>query len=144
MLFGGGAFVGAWGAYVTDTAITEAGHKAQAVIASKDHFGPTIDTSDEWNIAYHFNLPDGRTLEAHRGISQSLWSSLEKGSEITVLYSAEKPSRNFPVGEGNTSIAVCIYMNVIGAAFIFTGIAITASGLGKGPKPIRGKSWDTP
>lgn len=116
--------IGSWGAYWLDTSIREhgpqsVGHVTKKLILHSD------DGSDHI-VEYWFKLPDGRQINMSRGVSKDLWDSLSSDKLFTVVYSAENPNRNFPLGSGVTSLGLTIYASIFGLIFTVFGALIIA------------------
>jgi len=120
ILFGLGllALLGSWGGHWFDLEIQDRGGRAVGHVTGK-HFAQPSD----WTLDYWFLLPGGQRLEVrHRGISEPLWRRLQVGDVIDVRYELNKPSRNFPVYQGNTPLAPVLLASVIGLAFAIAGV----------------------
>jgi len=125
------AVIGAIGAYLTDTWIVEHGGRAVGQITNRR----STSTSDgaDYYLEYWFTLPTGEKQEASRGVSRQLWSRVRRGDTLTILYHPEQPDRNFPEGEGVTSLFVLVFIVCLGAVFVGFGGLLIYGGIF--PKP---------
>jgi hypothetical protein len=120
------AAIGAWGAYLRDSAIVAAGTGAEGTVVRKD-YRPDNPNEYYW-ITYRFALPDGRRLERSWTIDGARWEALRVGDRIRVRYDAAAPARNFPDGSGNVSLGVTLFVSALGAAFAGFGALIARGG----------------
>lgn len=125
-LFGTIGAVGGVGAYLTDSAIVRSGARTQARVTDKSFLFDTEGDS-EYRIDYEFELRDGASQRGRHGIPKERWEALEEGDAITVLYSPDRPSRNFPEGGGVTSFALTVFLSLFAAAFAAFGGLLVAS-----------------
>ena len=114
------AAVGSWGAYQLYTSIEKSGQRADGRITNKSIIFSGGGDND-YIVEYRFNLPSGKHVEAVRGVHKKLWNSLRVGGAFVVLYSAENPKRNFPLGGGVTSIGMTVFASVFFGIFAVFG-----------------------
>jgi hypothetical protein len=131
-LFGLLAIVGGWGAYHLDTSIERHGGRAIGYVTKKI-FLSASDGDSDYILEYRFALPSGEPMNARRGVSKELWSSLKEGESLVVLYQHENPNRNFPAGAGVTSFGVMLFVAVLGIVFVVFGLLVFVNGLGRRP-----------
>ena len=112
LLVGTVGVVGSWGAYIVDSELQASGARAPGLVLKKD-FLRVADGDSDYIIKYRFHLPSGELVVSQRGISKRLWSMLNPGSTITVVYSEANPKRNFPEGSGASSPTVAILASVV-------------------------------
>lgn len=112
--------IGSWGAYRLDTSIEKSGQRAEGRITKKSVLF-AADGDSDYIVEYWFNLPSGKRVEAVRGVHKQLWNTLRDGEAFVVLYSAEKPKRNFPLGGGVTSIGLAVFASVFFGSFAAFG-----------------------
>ena len=123
-LLGGLLFIiGSWGAYITDTKIQEGGSSADAHIEKKVFLSDAEGVSD-YILEYWFTTENGSKINATRNVSKTLWKSVSEGQTIGIKYSSSNPKRNFPNGEGVTSLGISIFASVFGALFTILGGAL--------------------
>jgi len=121
------ALVGAWGAYLTDTAILKSGPRAQGHLTGKNFLFDAGGDSD-YILEYRFTTHNGEKVAASRGVGKTLWASLRKGDTFVVHYSAKNPKRNFPEGSGVTSPGMTLFASAFGILFaVFGGLLITGA-----------------
>jgi hypothetical protein len=117
-LVGAGGVVASWGAFVLDRSIEAHGPRAVAHVTGKSR---GASTDGDYDIAYSFRPPGGQRVDAVRGVSRELWGALSNGDTVVVAYSASSPTRNFPLGEGVTSLSVTLLVSVLSAIFAGCG-----------------------
>ena len=117
--------IGSWGAYRLDTSIEKSGQRAEGRITKKSVLF-AADGDSDYIVEYQFNLPSGKRVEAVRGVHKELWNTLRDGEAFVVLYSAENPKRNFPLGGGVTSIGVTVFASVFFVVFAAFGALLVA------------------
>ena len=117
--------IGSWGAYRLDTSIETSGQRADGRITKKSVLF-AADGDSDYIVEYWFNLPSGKRVEAVRGVHKKLWSTLRDGEAFVVLYSAENPKRNFPLGGGVTSIGITVFVSVFFTVFAASGALLIA------------------
>jgi hypothetical protein len=123
LLVGVGGVVGSWGAYFTDTNIEKHGSRTKAHLVKKVFLGAADGTS-EYVLEYSFETSNGQLVNASRTVSKELWGALREGELLEVRYSEPTPKRNFPAGEGVTSIRVTIFVSVVASLFAAFGGAL--------------------
>ena len=121
--------LGSWAAYWLDTGIERNGHRAQGHVTRKSYLS-VADGGSDYNVEYWFMLPSGERVESNRGVHKELWSTLKEGNSVIVLYSADNPKRNFPLGGGVTSIGVAVFVSVISAVIAVFGSLLIAGFIG--------------
>lgn len=112
--------VGSWAAYFTDSRIHQYGSRAEGVV-TKTELIRSADGDSDHSINYSFALPTGKTISARHRVPKEAWTKLRPGSQVTVSYSAENPSRNFPSGMGVTSIFAPVLASAVFGALAFIG-----------------------
>lgn len=117
--------IGSWGAYRLDTSIEKSGQRAEGRITKKSVL-VAADGDSDYIVEYWFNLPSGKRVEAVRGVHKELWNTLRDGEALVVLYSAENPERNFPLGGGIASIGITVFVSVFFAVFAASGALLVA------------------
>lgn len=122
-LVGSVGAVGSWGAYLTDSRLERSGPRAVGLVTDAQ-VSRAADGETDYIVKYTFALPSGREVLAQRGVSQRLWSQLRRGERVTVVYSAEHPGRNFPLGAGVTSLGLTIFGSLLSAAVAALGYAV--------------------
>ena len=116
--------IGSWGAYATDTKVRDSGPSAEGHLEKKLFMG-VADGDSDYILEYWFTTKEGSAIRASRNVSKELWSAVHEGQIIEIKYSARDPKRNFPVGEGVTSLGMSIFISVFGGLFaIFGGVLI--------------------
>lgn len=123
LFVGVGGVVGCWGAYITDTNIDKRGPRAKAHVLKKI-FLEVADGTSEYVLEYSFKTSDGQVINATRSVSKQLWEALQEGGLLEVRYAESTPQRNFPGGEGVTSIQATILVSVIASLFAVFGGAL--------------------
>lgn len=121
-LIGAAGLIGAWGAYLTDSRLLASGPRTQGVVLHKN----TLRASDGDSghiVSYRFVTAAGQQIETQRHVSKQLWSRLEPGVAVEVIYSASDPKRNFPDGAGVTSLTTTILVSLLCGAMIAVGIS---------------------
>jgi hypothetical protein len=114
-LTGTAGFIGAIGAYLTDTDIEKKDLTVQAHLVKKV-FVRASDGESDYMLDYWFQTPTGR-IDASHSVSEKLWNSAQEGQLLEVMYSENNPRRNFPAGSGVTSILVTVLVSAF--AFVF-------------------------
>lgn len=122
VLVGGVFAIGSWGAYLTDRAIAHDGARATGTITGKSVSHGDDDT--DHLIAYSFALPDGRQQTGQHAIAEDDWATRQVGQPLALSYDQRKPTRNFPVGYGVTSLGLTAFLSVLGAALAGFGALI--------------------
>ena len=120
--------VGSWAVYLLDTRIVEDGNSSFAILLNKS-ISESADGDSDFNLEYSFSLPDGQRLNVHRSVNKDLWSSLNVGDSLKILYNPEDPGRNFPEGSGNTSIGLSIFVSIVGGVIAAFGAIVLFGGL---------------
>ena len=115
--------IGSWGAYQLDTSIEKSDQRAEGRITKKS-FLFDVEGDSDYIVEYQFNLPSGKRVEAVRGVHKKLWNTLRVGDAFVVLYLAENPKRNFPLGEGVTSIGMTVFASVFFGGFAVFGVLL--------------------
>lgn len=123
LLVGFGGVVGSWGAYILDTNIEQHGSRAQAQLIDKV-FLDVADGASEYVLEYRFETSSGQVVTAARSVSKDLWSIMLEGELLEVRYSESNPNRNFPAGEGVTSVRLTIFVSFIACLFAVFGGAL--------------------
>ncbi|MDH4351281.1 MAG: DUF3592 domain-containing protein [Gemmatimonadota bacterium] len=123
--FGLVALVGSWGAYRYDTRIVREGAQATAEVTDRDVVS-SADGGSDFDLDYTFILPDGRRQSTSRSVPKSIWDTIAVGQSITVFYDPANPGRNFPVGAGNTSLGLTIFLSAFGVVFLLVGAVLVA------------------
>lgn len=122
LVFGLWIIVDTCGAYWLETRTQNEGRRAQGHVTKKDEIIYMNDVG--YGLRYWFVLPNGGRVEGYRDVSHELWSSLQEGDGLVVVYSAENPARNFPDGEGKTSLEVPLIGLILGTAITIIGISL--------------------
>ena len=117
--------IGSWGAYRLDTSIEKSGQRAEGRITKKSVLF-VADGDSDFIVEYWFNLPSGKRVEAVRGVDKKLWNTLRDGEAFVVLYSAQNPKRNFPLGGAVTSIVLAVFASVFFGGFAVFGALLVA------------------
>ncbi len=128
LLFGLAFIAGGIGAWLTDTAITRSGDTATGVVLEKQ-IAFAADGMSTFDLRYRFALPDGREITTYRSITKQAWEGLSVGDPLVVHYDPEQTSRNFPAGEGVTSVGMVVFACVIGLLLAVFGALLLAGGL---------------
>jgi len=117
-----GAFgvMASWGAYFTDTAIAEKGQRAEGRVLGKGIVASSDGDSD-FTVRYSFPLPGGQQMEAEHSVARAVWSALEEGGPVVVLFAPDHPRRNFPLGGGVTSLGVTVFVSLLAGVFAVFG-----------------------
>lgn len=123
LLVGLGGVVGAWGAYLTDKEIERSGPRAPAYLVKKV-FLEVADGDSDYILEYRFQPEAGPVVGASRSVSKKLWDASREGQLLEVRYSLENPHRNFPAGEGVTSLGVTVFVSVVTALLAAFGGAL--------------------
>ena len=121
--------LGSWAAYWLDTDIERNGQRAQGHITKKSYM-LVADGDSDYNVEYWFMLPSGERVESNRGVHKELWSTLKEGNSVIVLYSADNPKRNFPLGGGVNSIGVTVFVSAISAVIAMFGSLLIVGFIG--------------
>lgn len=121
-LIGAAGLIGAWGAYLTDSRLLASGPRTQGVVLHKNTLRASDGDSDHI-VSYRFVTAAGQQIETQRHVSKELWSRLEPGVTVEVIYSASDPKRNFPDGTGVTSLTTTIIVSLLCGAMIAVGVS---------------------
>ena len=116
--------IGSWGAYFTDSKIQDSGKSAEGHIVKKSFLFDAGGDSD-YILAYWFVTESGILMNASRHVNASLWKAVNENQIIEIKYSASNPKRNFPTGEGASSLGMTIFASVMGGLFALFGGALT-------------------
>jgi len=131
--------VSSWDVYRLDSSIEKSGQRAEGHITRKSLLY-AADGDSDYNVEYWFDLPSGERVEAIRGVHKKLWKTMRKGKSIVVLYSAENPNRNFPLGAGFTSVGFTVFMSAFFTLFAASGaLLIVAFFRAKGREGVSGQ-----
>lgn len=117
--------VGSWRAWRLDTGIVAAGERAAGQV-TRTYVLPDGGGDSDYRVDYWFDLPDGRRLQASRGVTKALWQTFGTGQAVVVHYAADNPKRNFPAGGGVTSIGVVLFIGVFSMLFAGFGALLLA------------------
>ena len=117
--------IGSWGAYRLDTSIETSGQRAECRITKKSVL-VAADGDSDYIVEYWFNLPSGKRVEAVCRVHKELWNTLREGEAFVVLFSAENPKRNFPLGGGIASIGITVFVSVFFAVFAASSALLVA------------------
>jgi hypothetical protein len=115
--------IGAWGAYFRDIKIQDSGASAVGNIEKKT-FLLVADGDSDYILEYWFTTKSGSVIKAKRNVSKTFWGAVSKNQTIVIKYSVSNPNKNFPIGEGVTSIGMSIYASMFGALFSILGCAL--------------------
>lgn len=115
--------IGSWGAYLTDSKIQNSGNSAKGQIEKKVFLFDAEGDSD-YILEYWFLTNTGSKINASHHVSKLLWNSVRENQTIEIRYSASNPKRNFPNGEGVTSLGMSIFASVFGGLFTLFGGAL--------------------
>lgn len=115
--------VGSWATYLRDHRILNRGERALAVVTRKE-FVRSSDGDSDPMIEFRFETGTGVRIEASRGVSRPLWSSVVPGDRITVAYSREHPRQNVCVADGGAGLGVTLFSHLLGTAFAIAGISL--------------------
>ena len=115
--------IGAWGAYLRDIKIQDSGPSALGHIEEKTSL-LVADGDSDYILKYWFITKSGSAIKANRHVSKTFWTAASKNQTIEIKYSASNPNRNFPIGEGVTSISMSIYASIFGGLFSIFGGAL--------------------
>lgn len=116
LLLGGLVLVGAWGAHLKDAGIVKNGVAVDAVVVKAGFL--VAKPGETHGLIYRFTLPDGRTIERRWTEEDERWRGYPVGSRIRVLYDPVDPDRNFPEGEGVTSLGMTLFVSAFGLALL--------------------------
>jgi ABC-type multidrug transport system fused ATPase/permease subunit len=103
VLVGLSVIAAVWGAYFIDSRLEASGPRADGVVLRKE-FIRSSDGDSDYLVHYQFPLPTGAQMTAQRNVSRALWTTLQPGSRLPVVYAADDPRRNFPQGHGVSSL----------------------------------------
>lgn len=123
VIFGLIGVVGSWGAYFMDTEIVRSGLRADAQLLKKV-FLRVADGDSDYILEYRFTTASGQPVEASRTVSKALWHSVREGQQLSVRYSEKNPKRNFPDGQGVTSLSVVVFVSLLSALIGILGVLI--------------------
>ena len=123
LLVGAGGVIGSWGAYVTDTNIEHSGPRAKGHLVKKLFMG-AADGDSDYVLEYWFETPKGQVVNVSHTVSKELWVSMREGELLEVQYSETNPKRNFPAGEGVTSLGLTIFVSAVASVFAIFGGAL--------------------
>lgn len=111
-----------WGAYWADRQIERNGIRTNARILEKSK-STSSDGDNDHFLKYEFNVAD-KPVITDRIVNLRIWEEAEIGEELPILYSPEDPNRNFPVGGGNTSFRLNLFLSSIWSLLAILGFAI--------------------
>ncbi len=114
--------VGSWGAYLTDSKLEASGPRAEGRVSEK-RFVFSAEGDSDYVVEYSFPLPSGELVRSQRSVPKGLWSDLQKGQPLVVVYSGANPKRNFPLGAGVTSLGTTVFVSVVSALLALFGFA---------------------
>jgi hypothetical protein len=118
------AVIGAvWGAYLTDSRLEASGPRAEGVVLRKE-FIRSSDGDSDYLVHYRFAVPSGQAVTAQRHVSRALWTTLQPGSRLAVVYAPDNPRRSFPEGHGVSSLWAPALVTLLFGSLAILGAAI--------------------
>lgn len=118
---------GAWGAYLKDTGIVRSGAVADAQVVRAGHL--RAKRGESHGLVYRFTATDGQVIERTWSEEDARWKAYRVGDSIRVHYDPEDPGRNFPRGEGVTSLGMTLFISAFGLVVLVAGVLFLISGL---------------
>lgn len=115
--------IGSWGAYFTDSQIQHGGASALGQIEKKSYLFVTDGDSD-YILAYAFVTQSGTKITATRHVSKSFWKAVSENQWVEIKYAFGNPKRNFPSGQGVTSVGMAIFASLFGVFFLLFGVGL--------------------
>jgi hypothetical protein len=117
LLLAGLILAGVWGTYLNDSRIEREAATVDAVVVRAGFL--VAKPGETHGLIYRFNLPDGRAMERRWSEDDDRWRGYRAGDRIRIHYDPNDPNRNFPDGEGVTSLGMTLFISAFGLAFLF-------------------------
>lgn len=111
-----------WGAYWADWQIERNGIRTNAKILEKSK-STSSDGDNDHFLKYEFIVAD-KPVTTERIVNLRIWDEADVGEDLPIVYSLEDPNRNFPVGGGNTSFRLNLFLSSIWSLLAILGFAI--------------------
>ena len=112
-----------WGAYLKDSEIQDNGASAMGHVEKKS-FSFVADGDSDYILEYWFAAKNGKIIKTSHHVSKSFWSAVSENQSIEIKYSARNPERNFPIGEGASSLGMTLFISALGALLSIFGGAL--------------------